>query len=161
MDLSGVVISEYDSCRFWDKVDKSGPDECWLWTGSLVCAGYGNFYVKHLGKWITIQTHRVAFFLGNGKWANPCTLHKCDVRGCCNPAHLYEGTKADNHRDMTVRGRSAVGEKNGNSRLDAESVAEIRARHRAGAGQRYLAREYGVRQGTIANIVHMVTWRHL
>ena len=29
--------------RFWAKVDRRGPDECWIWTGSLSAGRYGGF----------------------------------------------------------------------------------------------------------------------
>lgn len=41
--------------RFWSKVDKRGPDECWEWRGNL-SAGYGSF--SALGK--TMNAHRHA-----------------------------------------------------------------------------------------------------
>ena len=31
--------------------------------------------------------------------------HTCDVKLCCNPSHLFAGTRADNMADMMRKGR--------------------------------------------------------
>jgi len=31
--------------RFWSKVDKRGPDECWPWTAASIPGGWGYFYL--------------------------------------------------------------------------------------------------------------------
>ncbi len=35
--------------------------------------------------------------------------HKCDVPACCNPAHLFLGTAADNQHDKVAKNRQARG----------------------------------------------------
>lgn len=32
-------------------------------------------------------------------------LHKCDVRGCFNPDHLFQGTQSENIQDCVSKGR--------------------------------------------------------
>jgi hypothetical protein len=31
--------------------------------------------------------------------------HKCDVRDCCRPEHLFVGTRSENMLDMSAKGR--------------------------------------------------------
>ncbi|HET6328685.1 MAG TPA: HNH endonuclease signature motif containing protein [Planctomycetaceae bacterium] len=95
-----------DAERFWSKVDKTpghGPNgDCWVWTAGLHTCGYGAFSMA--GSYC--RAHRVAFRLCIG---NPSpglfVMHTCDVRRCCNPAHLRLGTAADNVRDAYAKGR--------------------------------------------------------
>lgn len=80
--------------RFWPKVDKRGPNGCWLWTGRLFSNGYGCFMLK--GR--SLLAHRVAF-----EWQGdiPEGLHLdhlCRVRACVNPAHLEPVTIQENNR---------------------------------------------------------------
>jgi hypothetical protein len=44
-------------------------------------------------------------------------LHRCDVRSCANPDHLFIGTPYDNTRDMVNKGRA-----NGYRRLGGAGV---------------------------------------
>lgn len=111
------------AARFAAKVNKNGPihpvlkTRCHLWT-ACKSNGYGYFNIG--GK--LVKAHRAAFFLKHGRWPEPFGLHKCDVRGCVNDDHLFEGTKADNAADMWAKGRGPSGDRNG-SRLHPERVA--------------------------------------
>ena len=94
--------------RFWTKVDRSGgPDACWPWMGHRTRQGYGQ--VKILGK--STPAHRVAWELTNGPiplgdhFGTTCACHRCDNPPCCNPAHLFLGTMADNVADRDAKGR--------------------------------------------------------
>lgn len=53
-----------------------------------------------------IKSHRMAYALTNGPPEND-VLHRCDNRPCCNPAHLWDGTQADNMADMVAKGRQS------------------------------------------------------
>lgn len=89
-----------DEIRFWSKVDKKG--ECWIWTGSTNPDGYGRFKVN--GK--LEQAHRFSFnFHFDKPEDNKHVLHKCDVRCCVNPDHLFLGSHSDNMKDMYKKER--------------------------------------------------------
>lgn len=91
--------------RFWAKVDKRGPDDCWPWTGRLERNGYAR--VKRSGKQILV--HRIAFELSNGA-IEPGNVvdhachndadcpggYDCKHRACCNPGHLESVTQREN-----------------------------------------------------------------
>lgn len=81
---------------------------CWLWTGGLhgngKSSGYGSFGLG--GK--PVKAHRASFMLLKGpipKGMSVC--HKCDVRSCVNPDHLFLGTQRDNVLDMHKKGRDS------------------------------------------------------
>jgi len=54
--------------------------------------------------------HVVAFLLSDGRLEHgQQVLHRCDVKLCVRPGHLFAGTQADNVRDMIAKGRQATG----------------------------------------------------
>ena len=99
-----VVVTQAMGARFWAKVDRRGPDECWPWTGGVNGDGYGRFYLKR--KKMTAAT-RVAWSLATGREfpADKLACHSCDNPGCVNPGHIWPGTQSDNIKDCANKGR--------------------------------------------------------
>lgn len=103
--------------RFWTKIQIcSHGDECsaccWEWQGTRNRAGYGGFF-----SWMNSTTHRwtasriMGLFVYGDIPEGRCVLHACDNPPCCNPAHLWLGTKGENNRDSVRKGRHLVGER--------------------------------------------------
>jgi len=144
--------------RFWEKVKKGSPDECWLWTGSLFQPqGYGRVIVNRKRQ----KAHRVAWeitrgAIPEGKWV----LHKCDNPPCCNPAHLYLGNVIDNARDMMERGRrkGPIGTEHPLAKLNTEKVQQIRA---ARGTIHKIAQRYGVADSLISRIRLRKSWKQV
>ena len=144
--------------RFWEKVQKS--DGCWLWQAGLNNSGYG---------WIRSGArpelaHRVSWRLTFGEIPNGlCVLHKCDVRRCVRPDHLFLGTVGDNNADCVKKHRHgygiSLGEKHGQSKLTDESVREIRASAANGSSHSGLSVKFGVAQSQISKIVRREAWK--
>ncbi len=89
---------------FWAKVNKSSG-ACWFWTVALHGSGYGIFGI---GK-TTYRAHRISWTLKRGPIPKGLfVLHKCDVRACVNPSHLFLGTNQDNVNDMIRKGRNSA-----------------------------------------------------
>lgn len=91
-----------DIARFWSKVDKRGPDECWEWKAARQPAGYGKFWLdgKEQG------SHRVALIASGVEIpAGYVGMHKCDNPPCCNPNHLLAETASENQKDKFRKGR--------------------------------------------------------
>lgn len=157
--------------RFWSKVGRGAPDECWLWQAGCFVNGYGQFDREGSNQ----LAHRVAYDFTHGSIPTGLTVdHLCRVRLCVNPAHLEAVTIQENlrRRDVAARkrrrpvqlvptkdGRLRIGESNGASKLDFAKGDEIRERYATGLiSQRALAREYGVAQSQITEVVNGRRW---
>lgn len=107
------------------------------------------------------SAHRVAYCVANGvRLADLKGLtvrHRCDNPPCVNPDHLEVGTHLDNMNDRHERGRTARGERNGNSKVTAEIAARIRSEY-PGSTQKEIWTRYGLSRTTIQRILRGTIW---
>jgi hypothetical protein len=146
--------------RFWAKVDKRGPEDCWLWTAHRCEWGYGTFNTGPR----MMKAHRVAFELANGPIPTGlCVCHRCDVPACVNPAHLFLGTNSDNVADKVAKGRQArtIGESHPMVKLTEAIVFDLRADRAGGMTYRKLAAKYAISLRQAHRIARGKSWAHL
>ena len=87
---------------FWERVEKLGDDDCWIWGGVKDQHGYGRVHFMTN----KIKAHRVSYEMRFGPIPDGNIIrHKCDNPSCVNPNHLEPGTQKDNAVDMSKRGR--------------------------------------------------------
>jgi hypothetical protein len=85
-----------DVARFWEKVDRRGPNECWPWLASRRPTGHGR--LRWGGR--CEYAYRVSYVLKHGPIPpGQMIRHQCGNAWCVNPRHLKPGTHADNAAD--------------------------------------------------------------
>ena len=166
------ILPRLDADYFWAKVEVSGPEECWLWTGERRL-GYGILGRPRVHR---IYAHRASWVLANQQEipAGMCVCHRCDNPLCINPAHLFLGTPSDNAKDMWNKGRGRAfpgadaysrarkGEDHPMAILSEADVKEIRRLSKEeGLKPKQLAAMFGVSQVTAWNIVTNRSWKHV
>ena len=140
---------------------------CWEWPGNPRENGYCRTTFKRKNWYV----HRLSFaaFIGEIPIGND-VCHACDNRKCCNPEHLFTGTRKENMEDAVKKGRQAKGEvlavfHRGElapmSKLKNSDVLEIRRLRKIGVKPGKLSILFGVCPETITCIVKRKTWRHL
>lgn len=154
--------------RFWSKVDKNGPNGCWVWTGDTVrdTHRYGRIWTNQRSQ----TTHRLSWQLHFGPIPNGALVcHHCDNPPCVRPEHLFLGADLHNNRDMVRKGRARHpkgpahplygrgdlirGSRNPNAKLTDADVAEIRRLRAEGWTQQKIADKFGVNQTWVSGLL--------
>lgn len=88
---------------FWDRVSKG--DSCWLWTGALSQAGYGQMRIDkraHLAHRLSYAWHRGP--IPKGAYID----HTCWTPTCVNPDHLRVATPGQNLQNLQGANRNST-----------------------------------------------------
>lgn len=99
--------------RIQSNIVRNKKTSCWLWQKSRFPNGYGQVQFRHRPYGIHVLAY--AAFKGDVPEFNRfdlnslCVLHSCDVPHCCNPDHLWLGTRTENIRDRDQKGRQNAG----------------------------------------------------
>lgn len=131
---------------------KENEHGCWIWTASIQSStGYGRF---GMASYRVEYAHRASWAIYFGPIPSGLYVcHKCDVRACVNPAHLFLGTAKENMQDASRKGRCVVPKESWHSsethqvaKLTNAQVVDIRG---SKDGSFSLAKKYGVAPATI------------
>jgi len=153
--------------RFWAKVRKLGPEECWEWQARRTDAGYGQIGAGARSEGL-LYAHRLSYRLATGTDPGESLVcHRCDNPPCVNPAHLFLGSSRDNSRDARDKNRIILpevtrGEDNNKAKITDAQAREI---YRRRALEREplpnLVQEFNLTPASIWNIATRRTWQHI
>ena len=134
---------------------------CRLWPFAKLDTGYG---VMRVGPrpGVMIRVHVATCERWNGpRPAGMEVAHNCGNRACWAGEHLRWATHRDNIEDARRHHTMVTGQDHPLAVLNDNKVREIRQRNAAGVSQCQLAREYGVTQVAIHNVVKRKSWKHV
>lgn len=151
-------MSEKD--RFLTHIEQITETGCWIWMSCIRKTGYGAFGFRRKVEY----AHRASYLIFRGDIPSGMYVcHKCDIRACVNPSHLFLGTQKQNMQDASAKGRVvmprasyASDDSHQVAKLTNEQVEFIR-----GSSERpySLAKKYGVTYRTIWNAKTRRTFR--
>ena len=136
-----------------------GHPNCWLWNGSIRKPqdGYGQLWDGTTKR--QKPSHRHSFELHNGEIPlGMYVLHKCDVRLCCNPNHLFLGTQDDNRKDMLGKGREWHGKRGTTCDKAKLTDAHVIAIRRDPRLHKEICADYGVSRTLVSFIKSGKRW---
>jgi hypothetical protein len=141
------------SSLFLKRVSAKNENGCILWNEKSGSDWYGTF---RMGDKL-VKSHRASYimFVGDIKDME-MICHKCDIKNCVNPDHLFAASHTENMRDMHRKGRWITGNFGGHLKLTRAQADEIYADQRT---HNLIAREYGVSRCTVSGIKNNKTWK--
>jgi ribosomal protein S27AE len=145
--------------RFWEKVDKRGPDECWPWLAKA--KNHGDYGILRVAGRNYVATH-ISWMIAHGRRVpkGKIVRHKCDNPKCVNPAHLQLGTARQNMQDCIDRGRFRPrGCRNPEERLRRDQIIAVALLYRERTfGYHRISKVLKVSPYEIRNTIRQKTW---
>ena len=132
------------------EVNKKG---CWIYQGIPCSSGYG--HIKKNG--VSKGAHRVFYERKFGKIKNKTLLvcHKCNIKLCVNPDHLYLASHAKNIQDAARDGLMV-----GNSKLNKTKIKKIRHLwHVKNKSYSEIAAMFSINQSHVGRIINKKAWK--
>ena len=129
---------------------------CWIWDGALNANGYG---IATGG-----LAHRIAYEAYVGPIPDGMNVnHRCDVRRCVNPDHLWIGTQIENIADAKAKKRmrgptDRGGERHPLAKLTATDVWRLRDILSRGVKQKEVAKMFGISSTQVSRIARGTRW---
>lgn len=131
------------------------PNGCWVWRGRRNNMGYG---MTSDGPKRLLAHRAMCELVGRPVPPGLDACHRCDNPACCNPDHIFFGTRAENMRDAAAKGRTTAGEKAPNAKLRTADVIAIREMAASGLRQAEISRRTGVGFRAVHAIVRRQRW---
>jgi hypothetical protein len=139
---------------------------CWVWQGAKFWDGYGQKMLSIEGKKVNRRVHRLVYEI---LWGAPKNhvCHRCDNPACINPAHLFNGTRSENMRDMHAKGRGkklnqcARGSSFCRSKLKEQDILDILNLKENGESCKSIGRRYSMGKTAIQRICRGDAWKHV
>ena len=146
----------------WDRVQILGASECWTWMGPINTWGYGDCLFR--GK--RSNASRAAYIETAGSIGQGLVVcHKCDNPACCNPAHLFAATQAENLMDCRSKGRAVYLTGKDHPRKTAKMTEDMvllaKELYKKGISQSEIGRRMGLNSSTISRAVRGESWGHV
>jgi DNA-binding CsgD family transcriptional regulator len=136
-----------------DHIKRSHNNGCWLWQKAKTKCGYGRINVK--SRCMRIHIVSAMIHLNDTKPipAGYVVCHRCNVKSCCNPQHLYIGTRKENSEDAIRNGHAGLSF----SRNQARRILSLKGKYPVSQ----IAKQEGVSPHTIRRLWSGITYRTL
>jgi len=136
-------------CKIIDGTEKN-ENGCWIWQKSSNNGVYGKLRFKM--KWYSAHRGAYEAFIGPID-KDKFVCHKCDIKLCCNPEHLFLGTQKDNIIDASQKRRMTIGINNHFSIYSDNQIKEMRLLKKEGFTYKRLQRIFNCSPSYLVTII--------